>query len=116
MDHDPNFVERFRPVLEAGKDYGNPGIEQQYHFGYGWLKEERLQHATHANMFVLGLGVEPDMSNVDQIVEFGGGTGDMAALTLDMGFKGAYLVYDMSPMSVLQMYWLRYSGHAGEYK
>ena len=70
-----------------------------------------------------------------QVVEFGGGTGDMGALIMDMGFTGAYFVYDsatsfprdlatmhvrlspaasctVAPMNLLQLYWLRYSGHA----
>ena len=36
----------------------------------------------------------------------------MAALVMDMGFPGVYYVYDMAPMNLLQLYWMRYSGHA----
>jgi hypothetical protein len=50
-------------------------------------------HMTHANVALRGLSVRQDWSNVKQIVEFGGGTGDMCAATLDMGFQGTYFVY-----------------------
>ena len=50
-------------------------------------------HMTHANVALRALSVRQDWSNVQQIVEFGGGTGDMCAATLDMGFQGTYIVY-----------------------
>jgi hypothetical protein len=88
---DSNY-KRLMPYIEDGKDYGNPGIKWQYHYGYGWVKEERIMHMTHAQIF-LHLGVHQDVSNLVQIVEFGGGTGDMCAATMDLGFSGTYFIY-----------------------
>eukprot|EP01052_Picozoa_sp_SAG31_P039509 SAG31_NODE_5493_length_2502_cov_4.810653_1_plen_353_part_00 len=85
--------ERLMPYIEDGMDYGNPGIKWQYHWGRGWFKEERIQHMTHAQIHLRALGVHPDLSNIAQIVEFGGGTGDMCAATMDMGYQGTYVIY-----------------------
>lgn len=72
---------------------GNPGIKWRYHWGHGWVKEERIMHMTHAQIHLRALGVHPDLSNIAQIVEFGGGTGDMCAATMDMGYQGTYVIY-----------------------
>lgn len=48
--------------------------------------------------------------NITQVLQFGGGTGDLAALLYDMGFNGTHLIYDTEPMLLMQHYWLRMGG------
>ena len=55
------------------------------------------------------LDITPDWSV--QVVEYGGGTGDLVAMHADMGFNGTHIVYDMLPMLLMQRYFLRFSGH-----
>jgi len=43
-------------------------------------------------------------------VEFGGGTGDFAAMFRDFGYSGTYLIYDLPPQLPYVRHWLRYSG------
>lgn len=56
------------------------------------------------------LGVTP--SYFLQVIEYGGGSGDLAAAHSDMGFSGTHIVYDMFPMLLMQRYFLRFSGHS----
>ena len=98
-------------AITLGADYGTPAVPLVYHWGHGWVKEERVHHAGHALVVQRALSTN-FITDLDQVVEFGGGTGDMAALTMDLGFPGVYFVYDMAPMNLLQLYWMRYSGHA----
>jgi len=55
------------------------------------------------------LGVTP--SSFSQVIEYGGGSGDLAAAHADMGFIGTHVVYDLMPMLLMQRFFLRYSGH-----
>jgi hypothetical protein len=98
-------------AITLGADYGTPAVPLVYHWGHGFVKEERVQHAGHVLVVQRALSTDI-VHDINQVVEFGGGTGDMGALIMDMGFTGAYFVYDMAPMNLLQLYWLRYSGHA----
>lgn len=111
IDQDPDAAGKLAPAIEAGTDYGHPVIGKSHLRGHGSVKMERVQHAQH--LLVLQRSATTDVqTDLDQIVEFGGGTGDMAALVRDIGFNGMYVIYDMEPMTLLQLYWLRYSGHA----
>jgi hypothetical protein len=56
------------------------------------------------------LGVTPN--TFSQVIEYGGGSGDLAATHSDMMFSGTHIIYDMMPMLLMQRYFLRYSGHA----
>lgn len=78
-------------AIALGADYGTPSVPLVYHWGHGFVKEERVHHAGHALVIQRALGTN-FLTDLDQIVEFGGGTGDMAALVMDMGFPGTYYV------------------------
>jgi len=109
LDQDP-AAKSWDHVIELGIDYGHPAIDLQKHWGHPAVKMERVQHVQHVH--VLQQASKCNIANdLDQVVEFGGGTGDMAALFKDANFGGSYIVYDMAPMGILQQYWLRYSGH-----
>ncbi len=43
-----------------------------------------------------------DVGSYDRIVEFGGGTGDLARLILDCGFEGEYTIVDFPEVSKIQ--------------
>ena len=52
---------------------------------------------------------EVDLSDYDQIIEFGGGYGNMAWCIERLGFKGDYYIYDSSIMYILQKLFLESS-------
>jgi hypothetical protein len=48
-----------------------------------------------------------NLNNRDEIIlEFGGGTGQMADVLYELGFKGKHIVYDLPLMTVLQRYFV----------
>lgn len=111
LDQNPNALANLANGIALGGYYGNPAVAQSSLRAHGRVKMERVQHSQHLLMLQLALKANV-VNDLDQIVEFGGGTGDMAATLRDNGYPGMYVVYDMEPMTVLQLYWLRYSGHA----
>lgn len=50
------------------------------------------------------------ISQLDTIVEFGGGYGAMALLCHRLGFEGKYIIYDLPEFSLLQEYYLSQFG------
>lgn len=52
---------------------------------------------------------EVDLSDYDQIIEFGGGYGNMAWCIERLGFKGDYYIYDSSIMYIIQKLFLESS-------
>lgn len=74
------------------------------------VRASRMQQLFHLRMLRKAV---PSFSldKIKQVVEFGGGSGDLAATVRDLGFKGTYFIYDMPPMLLMQRYWLRYSGY-----
>lgn len=47
-----------------------------------------------------------DITDYDQIVEFGSGIGETARMILDMGFKGDYLLYDLPETARISAFYL----------
>jgi len=47
-----------------------------------------------------------DITDYDQIVEFGSGIGETARMILDMGFKGDYLLYDLPETVRIPVFYL----------
>lgn len=45
-----------------------------------------------------------DIRSFDRIVEFGGGTGDLARLTIDSGFEGEYIIVDLPEVLKVQQH------------
>lgn len=50
------------------------------------------------------------ISQLDTIVEFGGGYGAMALLCHRLGFRGKYVIYDLPEFSLLQQWFLEQEG------
>ena len=46
------------------------------------------------------------------ILEFGAGSAELVPVVRRLGFGGAFLVYDLPPMLLLQRYLQRYSGYS----
>lgn len=67
-----------------------------------------LHHCYHVMRFEEVTGA--DITNLDTVVEFGGGYGSMCRLFHRLGFKGRYLIYDLPEFSALQRYFLKNLG------
>lgn len=50
------------------------------------------------------------MFHFDQILEYGGGTGDTAVTCRQLGFRGRHLIYDLRPSLLVQQMFLRSHG------
>lgn len=50
-------------------------------------------------------------TDLKQIVEYGCGTSDVGPMLRQLGFKGAHLMYDIYHVTLMQRYFLRYSGY-----
>lgn len=80
----------FSPVKDFYKDtqYSQVMIHQAYHI-------YKFEHD-------MGLRVD----NMNSIIEFGGGFGQMALALRRLGFNGEYICFDLPEFSLLQEYWL----------
>lgn len=67
-----------------------------------------LSHAYHLAQLKERLGKE--VTDVDLIVDFGGGFGSMCALTHAMGFTGKYIIFDWPEFLLLQEFYLKLQG------
>lgn len=50
------------------------------------------------------------VTDLDFVVEFGGGYGSMARFFYNLGFKGKYIIYDLPHVSILQTFYLKCVG------
>jgi hypothetical protein len=73
------------------------------------LRHERIQHVFHLYVLYHATGLLP--TNFQQIVEFGGGTGDNVATFREMNFIGTHFIIDLPPMLILQQYFNRFSNN-----
>jgi len=61
----------------------------------------RVYHLAH----LIKCGYTPEkLANLDTILEFGAGIGEMAEIIFKLGFKGKYVIYDFPEVSNLQKY------------
>jgi hypothetical protein len=96
----PDFHSRWEPILpESGS--GRPIRFLLNPQTSGMV----IWQASHLLTFerVTGLRVE----DMDLIVEFGGGYGNLCRLIHRLGFKGRYLIFDLPELLLLQGYFLR---------
>lgn len=68
----------------------------------------RIQHMAH--LIYCGWGPE-ELSELDTIVELGGGIGDMADIVYKLGFKGKYIIYDFPEVGAIQKWYHNELGH-----
>lgn len=52
-----------------------------------------------------------DLSRFANIIEFGGGYGNLSTIFRDLGFKGDYIIYDLPEFSALQKFYLKGNGY-----
>jgi hypothetical protein len=67
-----------------------------------------LHHAYHLAQFEQKTKTPIDRMNY--VLEFGGGYGSMCRLFYNLGFCGKYVIFDLSPFSALQRYYLQALG------
>jgi hypothetical protein len=75
---------------------------------YFYYRAEAIQLVYNHMILQTTLGLLPHQ--LSQVIEFGGGTGLHSALLPSLGFNGIHFVYDLSPMVLLQQFFLSYSG------
>jgi hypothetical protein len=104
---DPEYA-KFASAMHLAPAYGAP----QVMFRQRAQGRFRMARAEHLNQFRMLRKVVPgiEVTNLKQLVEFGGGCGDVPAMYRDLGFAGTHFVYDFPPMLLMQRYWLQYSG------
>lgn len=95
----------WRPAFRNGHSYV-PDKVPTFFRGQPY-RTERVQKVHHMMVIYEAVGVLP--SHFDQVVEFGGGTGDLVPTLREAGFTGYHFVVDLEPMLLLQQYFLRYS-------
>jgi len=105
---DPFYSTRYAKAAHLAVPYQPPEV-------YWWTvdgKRFRKKRVQNLNYMRLLHKVLPDfdLGEVKQFVEFGGGTGDIAATLRSLGYGGTHFVLDLAPMNHLHWYWLRYAG------
>lgn len=90
--------------------YGAPNQAWWFVDGSMKFRKKRVQNL---NYFRMLHDILPDwrgLESVSQFVEFGGGTGDVAACLRHLGYSLNHFVVDLPAMNLFHRYWLRYSG------
>jgi hypothetical protein len=67
-----------------------------------------IHHAYHLAIFEQKTGI--NLSDVDFILEFGGGYGSMCRLAYNLDFSGKYIIYDIPAFNALQKFFLKSIG------
>jgi len=105
---DGDYGSAYASAMHLAPPFGAPQISfrQRPQGRFQMHRVEQLNHWRVLRKIASGI----DMGNLSQIVEFGGGNGNLPAQNLDLGFKGVHYVYDFPTMILMQRYWLQYSG------
>jgi hypothetical protein len=90
----------FYKTIIKTNNYGPHGIKL-----YNNIQLDRVQQAWSIYNLVNSLNLNLDNCH-ENILEFGGGTGQMADVLHDLGFKGKHIVYDLPLMIVLQRHFV----------
>jgi len=107
---DPEYSSVYAKAGHLAPPYGPLQQLTWPRYGFMWNKK-RIQNLNHIRALRLALPGW-DIANLEQVVEFGGGSGDLVATLRDLGFRGTHMVVDLPAMNLLHYYWLRYSGIA----
>ncbi|CAE7218025.1 unnamed protein product [Symbiodinium sp. CCMP2592] len=98
----------YADALHLAPPFGAPQVKFR-HRPQGRFQMHRVEQLNHWRVLrkaVPGL----ELSQLEQVVEFGGGTGNLPATFFDLGYTGVHFVYDFPTMILMQRYWLHYSG------
>ena len=79
------------------------------------LSCDRVSHVFHIFNLYIATGKQILPRSLDQIIEYGGGTGDNIPMLREMGFEGTHIVYDFMPMLIMQQFFLRISNWPAYY-
>lgn len=102
---DAEWRSRWRPAILEDRAGRPPGFPR-YRASSGNL----IHHAFHVLQYERGSGHRT--SDMDCVVEFGGGYGSMCRLVHRLGFRGRYVIIDLPVFSALQRYFLEDTGLA----
>lgn len=72
--------------------------------GLGTSSANLIHHAYHVLM--LERAIDKPITDLEEVVEFGGGYGSFARLFRKLGFAGGYHVYDFPELNALQRYYV----------
>lgn len=72
-----------------------------------------IHHAYH--LAQLENHLELNITDIDYVLEFGGGYGSMCRLFHNLGFKGQYIIFDLPVFSALQEFYLKSIGINAKY-
>ncbi|HHT9107003.1 MAG TPA: hypothetical protein ACFYD9_00020 [Candidatus Wunengus sp. YC64] len=72
-----------------------------------------IHHAYH--LAQLGNQLKLNITDIDYVLEFGGGYGSMCRLFHNLGFKGKYIIFDLPVFSALQEFYLKSIGINAKY-
>jgi len=89
----------FYKTIIKTNDYGPEGI-----ILYKNIQLDRVQQTWSIYNLVNVLNL--NLNNDEIILEFGGGTGQMADVLSDLNFKGRHIVYDLPLITILQRYFV----------
>ena len=67
-----------------------------------------IQHAWYMLLMQRHLGVFLPNSNIEHVLEFGGGYGNFCRLTCGFGYAGRYVIADLPEMHSIQSYFLKH--------
>jgi hypothetical protein len=105
----PEWESRWRSALH-GPRVGNP-IPFLLDPG---MNGNTIHHAAHIARWEAWAGRR--VSDLDVVLEFGGGYGSMARLFRAVGFRGRYVLYDLPQFTALQRFYLDCCGLSGEFE
>ena len=100
---DRRWRSRWRPAVResvAGRPWR--------YFAYPWSSGNLLHHCYHVYRYEKATACS--ITDVDLILEFGGGYGSMCRLLRRLGFRGRYVVFDLPQFSALQRFFLESLG------
>lgn len=68
---------------------------------------KRMHEVEQARTFLHATGTH--LRDIMQLVEFGGGGGELEPTMRDLGFTGVHIIYDLPPMLLMQRFWIRHA-------
>jgi putative sugar O-methyltransferase len=97
-----HFLNNLKETLRCN-NFGNPKT-----FPLNLISTELNSNMIHQGYHLLKLIQETnlDISEIDNIYEFGGGYGALCKIVHNSGFKGNYYIYDLPLMSAIQKFWI----------
>jgi hypothetical protein len=93
-----------RDALEENM-IGYNGINDFQHFSAFDDFTTTMNRVIHMAHLVLNGWGPAELSELDTIVELGGGIGDMADIVYKLGFKGKYIIYDFNEVGQIQKWY-----------